>query len=127
MISILVVVAISVLTSRSPSRATGDGWDPLAWEKIDIHTHFYQDQPFILPVLDAVDIRRAAILCYAGMDNPAELKEYEERIVKMRDTYPDRCQTADSWNLAEGYESLERFTKFVNVFQAGRWDRHRIS
>ena len=92
------LLLISLLSVQFPHRATSDGWDPKAWEKIDIHTHFYQDQPFILPVLDAVNIRRTAILCHMGMDNPAELKEYEERIVKMRDAYPDRfvfCPTID--------------------------------
>jgi predicted TIM-barrel fold metal-dependent hydrolase len=96
--AILLIILMSLLSSWFPKSATSDGWDPRAWEKIDIHTHFYQDQPFILPVLDAVNIRRTAILCYAGMDNPAELKEYEERIVKMRDSYPDRfvfCPTID--------------------------------
>lgn len=96
LVAVLLVAGAAVL--RQSERVSGDGWNPEGWQRIDIHTHFYQDQPFIIPVLDAVNIRRTAILCAIGMDNPAELSEYEERIVTMRDRYPDRfvfCPTID--------------------------------
>ena len=65
-------------------------WRADRWQRIDAHTHLQQDGAFILPVLDAVNIRRAATLAHRGMDNPAERIAFEHQIRGVRDTYPER-------------------------------------
>ncbi|MEW5974624.1 MAG: amidohydrolase family protein [Acidobacteriota bacterium] len=105
MLGIGLVLGASAWVTGLDGGLRDDGWNPKDFDRIDIHTHFYQDQPFILPVLDAFNIRRTAILCALGMDNPSMLKEYEERIVAMRDRYPERfvfCPTIDISRIDEG-------------------------
>lgn len=88
----------ALLVNPDPGFTQTNSWNPMQYQRIDIHTHFYADRPFIIPILDAMNIKRTAILQAIGMDNDDMRLEYEKRILEVRDKYPERfvfCATID--------------------------------
>ena len=76
-------------------------WRANRWPRIDAHTHLQQDTPFILPVLDAVNVRRVVTLAHRGMDNPAERVAFERQIRAVRDAHRDRLVYVATFDVSE--------------------------
>lgn len=139
------VLSITGLFLLNSCSEVPEKWDAHQYQRIDIHTHFYVDRPFIIPVLDAVNIKRTAILQAVGMDSIPQRLEYEKLILAVRDKYPDRfvfCATIDvsqieapdyveqvlthlEKNIAEGVAGI-KIWKILGMVQRGK-DRQFIA
>ena len=80
----LALIIIGILLWSS-CQTKHEQWNPSQYKRIDVHTHFYADRPFIIPILEAMNIERSGILQAVGMVDTAFRLEYEQRILAVRD------------------------------------------
>ncbi|HPO12811.1 MAG TPA: amidohydrolase family protein [Candidatus Hydrogenedentes bacterium] len=95
---------------------------PPLYPKFDTHMHAEGPKEDLLPVLDALGVRRVLNLSYSGFREPAELLAFENKLLADMDKYPNRFRFAPAFNVTRFREP--GYTDSVIAKLANDIDRH---